>query len=113
MAPDMMSFAQFQHSAEHYLTDRDVSRHDFLKLARHGVELARQDPSSRERVAYLLVSVAARTSHITETPLVQQIADRFADLELPDAHVDTRKRTVDELWEDVARLIERVYGKHS
>jgi hypothetical protein len=104
----MTSFAQFQHSVEHYLAAKYVSPRDFLDIAQRGVEIARQLPGNRQQIAYLLVSVAAYTSRVTETHLVEEIADSFADLELPDAHVDARKGTVDEQWEDVTRLLERV-----
>lgn len=102
----LKDFLRFERRVQECDAASKVARSEYLRLAWTAVELANRSPIDRERIAYLLVSIGARIESVAEKSLIKRIIDRFADLELPDRHIDARNGTVDEQWNELASWIE-------
>ncbi|SRR6266496_287195 len=90
-------------------TKKDWSPADFATFCKEGLELAKRHPYDRSEVAYWIVEIGRYFSDFDSqdtNSMRQQIKDLAADLELPDAHVDTSDGfSVDQKWQQLDRLV--------
>lgn len=88
---------------------------DFLLLCKEGVELSKRYPQDKAEIAYEIVQEGMNFGGFEEddtNEARQAIRDLAADLELPDAHIDTSDGlSVQEKWQELERLVDKEIEK--
>jgi hypothetical protein len=86
------------------LKDYELTRSEFLEASREAIELKDAIPSLRADIAYEMVCLDSRLKKNLGAD-IDEIRGYFADLELPDAHVDTRELSVEQQWERLRKAL--------
>lgn len=85
---------------------------DFARFCKEGVDLAKKYSRDRSEIAYTIVEIGRHFSDFDSqdtNPVRQRVKDLAADLELPDAHVDTSDGlSVDQKWQQLDVLVNKL-----
>lgn len=84
---------------------------DLMKFCKEAIGLAKKYPRERSEIAYWIIEMGRYFGDFDAQdidPTRQKIKDLAADLELPDAHVDTSDGfSVDQKWQQLSKLVEK------
>lgn len=109
MSPEV---EQFITSAKAKKTWSDL---DFLNFCRDGIRLAKEHRGDRSEIAYAIVEEGRYFGDFSvedKMHIRQEIRDLAAELELPDAHVDTSDGlSVDQKWSRLEALVSVAFRK--
>jgi hypothetical protein len=110
--PKMTAFDEFKARVESLQKQGEVTEEDFFTMAQQAILSYREEPKRREEIARTMTSLWLNDKDIEEGSLLDQIGGEFADLELPDAHVDIKGfGSVEEKWEALANKIQSAIEK--
>ena len=111
--PKMTAFDEFKTRVESLQKQDEVTEEDFLTMAQQAILSYREEPKRREEIARTMTGLWFHDKDIEEGSLLDQIGGEFADLELPDAHVDIKGFPgVEEKWEALAHKIQSAIDKN-
>ncbi|PSO43354.1 hypothetical protein BRC19_01025 [Candidatus Saccharibacteria bacterium QS_5_54_17] len=81
-------FNQFIRKAESVGQKDTVIPEEYIHLAQSAMEAYREDPDNREQIAQTMTSIWGYYEDISTNKTADEIGSEFADLGLPDHHVD-------------------------
>ena len=109
----MTAFDEFKARVESLQKQDEVTEEEFFTVAQQAILSYREEPERREEIARTMTGLWFNDKGIEEGSLLDQIGGEFADLELPDAHVDIKGFPgVEEKWEALAHKIQSAIEKN-
>ena len=110
--PQMSAYKEFIQKLEEVRAKGEVVEDDFLAMAQQAIATYRADPDSREYIARSMAGLWFGSENIEEGSLIDKIGGEFADLELPEPHIDLGEfNSVEEKWESLAETIQSAAEK--
>ena len=108
----MTAFDEFKARVESLQKQDEVTEQDFFTMAQQVILSYREEPKRREEIARTMAGLWFHDKDIEEGSFIDEIGGEFADLELPDAHVDIKGFPgVEEKWEALANRIQSAIEK--
>lgn len=86
----MSAYNQFMKDIEALQTQDAITEDNVLAMALRAVETYEQEPEKRQEIARSITGLWFNNENIQEGSLLDQICGEFADLELPDQHIDIK-----------------------
>ena len=109
------AYNNFRQEFERLLEKDKIFEQEFLQMAKRAVDAYAQEPEAREKIAYnitglwFVIEDKMGKQYVEQYPAIAEIGGRFADLELPDAHISLEgAESIDGMWINLADEIERL-----
>lgn len=105
---------ELKDEAKDHLDKGMLSKDEFVTLAQKAIDVYRQNPEARQEIAYSMTGLWGRFDNLQEDESTHEIGGEFADLELPDHHVDLGDHTsVEDKWNSLAQKIEALANENN
>ncbi len=92
----------------HSISKQSLDEESFLRLASRAISAYKEDPSMREDIARIMTGIWISNLDVEEGSEIDLIGGEFADLELPDAHIDISDfSSVEEKWGALEKKIDQ------
>lgn len=102
------AYDEFRKEFEALIEKNEVSKQEFLSMAKMAIKTYRQQPEKREEIARSMAGLWFSDEEVEEGSSIDEIGGYFADLELPDAHIDIKGfESVEDKWDALAEKIDQ------